>query len=145
MNKTANEALALARQLVEGLRRRDPEMIAPLLAEEVVLEVPFPLVEGENRTGARRSSSHAVHNYLRDVRAATIDIRFENVVWRTTDDGLAIFEADGVITMVSGAPYKNHYLMMFEAAGGRIVRWREYLSPIIWARAAGVPLDSLPG
>jgi ketosteroid isomerase-like protein len=142
--EASSEALAVAQRLIEGLRQRDPDVILPLLAENVVLEVPFPLVEGENRTGARRSSGQAVRDYLRDVRAATSDIRFDNVVWRTTTDGVAIFQADGKLTLSNGGAYENHYLMMFEVVGGKVVRWREYLSPIVWARSSGVPLDTLP-
>jgi ketosteroid isomerase-like protein len=138
------DALALAQQLVEGLRRLDHTMITPLLDKDILLEVPFPLVEGEDRTGARRSRGPAVTAYLHQVCAACAEIRFENVVWRTADDGVALFQADGVIKLANGGAYNNHYLMMFEARDGKIVRWREYLSPVIWARSAGAPLESLP-
>jgi ketosteroid isomerase-like protein len=81
-----------------------------------------------------------VHN----VKNSVAQIQFKNVIWRTTDDGLALFQADGDLKYNDGRPYQNHYLMMFEASEGKIIRWREYFSPVIWARAYGAPLDSLP-
>jgi ketosteroid isomerase-like protein len=101
-------------------------------------------MHGDNVTGSKRNTGAGVHQYLRDVKERTSEINFSNVIWRTTHDGLAIFQADGRLSFTDGRPYENHYLMMFEVAGGKIVYWREYFSPIIWARAFGVPLDSLP-
>ena len=71
-------------------------------------------------------------------------LRFENVVWRTTDDGLAVFEGDGRATLPNGRPYYNHYLMMFEVADGKIARWHEYFNPVTAARVNEMPLDLLP-
>jgi hypothetical protein len=34
--------------------------------------------------------------------------------------------------------------MMFEVKGGKISRWYEYYSPVIAARANGLPLDMIP-
>lgn len=144
MASQAEEALTLGKQLIEGLKRRDPHTIISILDKDIVLEVPYPLVEGENTTGARRQESEAVHAYLRDMKERTSEIRFRNEIWRTTNDGLALFEADGDITLSDGRPYPNHYLFMFEAAGGKIVRWREYLNPVAAIRAFGAPVESLP-
>lgn len=140
----ADEALRVARQLVDALERRETEQVIALLHDDIVLEVPFPLVSGENTTGTRRQAGRAVHDYLYDSRARTARNRFTNVVWRTTSDGLALFQADGEVTLSDGRPYRNHYLFVFEVTDGKVVRWVEYYNPVIAARAFGVPLDSIP-
>ena len=76
------------------------------------------------------------------VHAASVN--FANVAWRTTGDGLAMFQGDGEIVLSDGRPYRNHYLMLFEASGGRIVHWWEYYNPVTAMRAFGGPLDAIP-
>ena len=141
---TPDDTLTTAKKLVDALSRRDTAGLLALLAEDILLEVPFPLVPGENVTGARYQRGEAVRTYVRDVEVRTASIKFENVEWRTTNDGLAIFRADGDITLSDGRPYPNHYLMLFEAADGKITRWVEYLNPVSAIRAYGAPLESIP-
>jgi len=144
MNSPGNEALALAKQVVDGLERKDAAAVIAALHEDVVLHVPFPLVEGENMTGTRRQTGAAVHRYLDESNALTETVRFNNAVWRTTDDGLAMFQADGEVRLRDGRPYLNHYLFLFEAKDGKISQWWEYYNPVIAAVAFGAPLDSIP-
>jgi len=140
----AEEALRVAQDAIAALCRRDADALISLLDEDAVLEAAYPIAPGENVTGARRCQGEAVRAFVRDVSRLVARISFENVVWRTTSDGLALFEADGDLQYTNGDPYRNHYLMFFEVAVGKIVRWREYYSPVVWARAVGAPLESLP-
>jgi hypothetical protein len=138
------EALELGRKIIAGLEAKDAEAIIAVLADDVVLEVPFPLVAGEDTTGSRRQRGAAVREYLYDSNRRTSEVRFANTKWRTTDDAIAMFQGDGEIVLSDGRPYLNHYLMLFEAAGGKIVRWWEYYNPVIAARAFGAPLETIP-
>ena len=138
------EALALGRQVIEGLERKDAAIVNAVLREDVVLHVPFPLVAGENMVGTRRQVGDAVRRYLDESNQLTETVRFDNKVWRTTDDGLAMFQADGEVMLRDGRPYLNHYLFLFEAQGGKITQWWEYYNPVIAANAFGAPLDSIP-
>jgi len=110
----------------------------------VVQEFPFPLAPGEDRTGARRQRGEGLRTSLRDSLRTTEKIQFNNVVWRTTDDGSAVFEAEGECELSNGRPYRNRYIFIFEVSEGRISRWWEYLNPVISARAVGIPLESIP-
>ena len=139
------DALTLAKQVVEGLARKDSAMVLAVLHEDVVLHVPFPLLPGENTIGTRRQFGKAVEDYLANSNALTETVRFDNVVWRTTDDGLAMFQSDGDVMMKDGRPYRNHYLFLFEAKDGKITQWWEYYNPVIAARAFGAPLEGIPG
>jgi ketosteroid isomerase-like protein len=136
--------LKLAKTFIDALTRKDVPKLLSMLHDKVMLEAPYPLAPGEDVVGARRCTGAAVGEYIEAVAGKVDRIQFKNVIWRTTNDGLALFEADGDLTYPDGRPYRNIYLMVFEAADGKIVRWREYFSPIIWARAYGAPLDSLP-
>lgn len=144
MLKDVSETLSIAQAAIAALSRRDPEALFALLDEDCVMEAAYPIREGENVTGASRCQGQAVRDFVTDVTRLVARIDFRNVVWRTTSDGLALFEADGDLEYMNGDPYRNHYLMFFEVTDGKIVRWREYYSPVVWARAVGAPLDTLP-
>jgi len=81
---------------------------------------------------------------LRDARDRTQAMRFRNEIWRTTDDGLAMYEADENHVLSDGRPYPNHFLFMFEVADGKFIRWRGYLNPVTAMRAFGGPLEAIP-
>lgn len=144
MKAAGNEALALGKKVIEGLERKDGDAIKAVLHDDVVLHVPFPLVAGENATGTKRQVGEAVHRYLDESNALTETVRFNNPLWRTTDDGLAMFQADGEVRLRDGRPYLNHYLFLFEARDGKISQWWEYYNPVIAAVAFGAPLDTIP-
>ena len=145
MTPAAESALAGGKAIVDALKRRDADAAIAALHDNIVLEVAFPLIAGENTTGSRRSVGAAVHNYLRDARDRTAKMRFHNEVWRTTSDGLAIYSADGDHVLSDARPYRNHFLFMFEAAADRrVVRWREYLNPVSAMRAFGGALEAIP-
>jgi ketosteroid isomerase-like protein len=144
MSSQADEALSIATTFMDALARRDLDTLFSLVHDQIVLEVAYPFVKGEDTTGAGRQTREAVRTYLQDMKQRTAQIRFNNVIWRTTNDGLAIFQADGDVTLSDGRPYPNHYLFMFGAADGKIIYWREYLNPVNAVRAFGAPLESLP-
>jgi ketosteroid isomerase-like protein len=144
MKSKAEEALELGKRLIDCLGRRDMDSIIPLLHENIVLEVVFPFVKGEDTVGARFQRGKAVHDYLNHAKQHTSQILFKNVVWRTTNDGWAIFQADAGNVLADGTPYPQSYLFMFESTSGKIARWVEYMNPICAVRALGAPLESLP-
>lgn len=144
MSGNAAENLAVAKRFIGALERLDTETLIAMLHEDILLEVVFPLVAGENTTGARRQAGPAVQDYIHEVKRRTRKIQFDNAVWRTTNDGLAMFQADGNHVLSDGRPYPNHYLFMFEIAGGKIRHWWEYLNPVAAMRAFGGPLEAIP-
>ena len=144
MGERAEQAMAAGKALIEALKQRDPEAARKVLHDDIVVEVPYPLVPGENTTGARRSTGQAVFDYIQDAKDRTREMTFSNEVWRKTDDGLAIYEADGAHTLSDGRIYLNHFLFMFEVADGKIIRWVEYLNPVAAMRAFGGPLETIP-
>jgi ketosteroid isomerase-like protein len=125
MATQGSEALALGKRVIEGLERKDAAMVNAVLHQDIVLHVPFPLVAGENMVGTKRQVGEAVRRYLDESNQLTETVRFNNKVWRTTSDGLAMFQADGEVKLRDGRPYLNHYLFLFEARDGKITQWWE--------------------
>jgi uncharacterized protein len=144
MNEKPAEAMKIAGQFIEALARLDAEAQIALLHEDAVLECPFPVRPGENAPGTRRQTGAGLREGLRQSARNTAEVQFNNRIWRTSDDGLAILQADGECMMANGNPYRNHYVFMFEIADGKVIRWWEYLNPVISARAVGMPLESIP-
>ena len=145
MNSKAQESLRLGKFVVECMKQRDHEPIIPILHDNVLLEVVFPFIKGEDKTGTRYQHGNAVvAAHLRESTQRTSEVKFDNETWRTTDDGWAIFQADSDITLADGRPFPQSYLFMFESFEGKIIRWLEYYNPVCAARAYGVTLDSVP-
>ncbi len=144
MNEKSAEALSIAKQFIDALARLDAEAQIALLHDDAVLECPFAVRPGENLPGTRRQTGPALREGLRQSAVNTAEVQFNNRIWRTSDDGLAILQADGECMMANGNPYRNHYVFMFEIAGGKIIHWWEYLNPVVSARAVGMPLEAIP-
>ena len=144
MNEKSAEALKIAKQFIDALARLDAEAQIALLHDDAVLECPFPVRPGEGLPGTRRQFGPALREGLRQSAVNTAEAQFTNCIWRTSDDGLAILQADGECVMGNGNPYRNHYVFMFEVAEGKVIRWWEYLNPVVSARAVGMPLEAIP-
>jgi ketosteroid isomerase-like protein len=140
----ANEALDVAKRFIAALARRDGDALCSVLHDDVILQSPYPVVAGENTPGSKRCEGASVHAHMKNMPNVLGSLEFKNVVWRTTSDGLAMFQADGHATLPNGKPYLNHYLMMFDVRSGKIAGWYEYFSPVVAARVNGMPLDLLP-
>jgi ketosteroid isomerase-like protein len=144
MTTGSEEALSVAKSFIAALERRDSETMTALLHDDVVLESPYPVAPGENMPGSRRCEGRSVHDHFRNIDNVVASLEFHNDIWRTTTDGLAVFQADGRATLPDGTPYNNHYLMMFSVANGQILHWYEYFSPVCAARANAMPLELIP-
>jgi ketosteroid isomerase-like protein len=144
MNAQADEALRLGQSLIEGLKGVDADHVISLLHKDIVLEVVFPFVKGEDKTGCRYQRGDAVREYVRDAKRRSAAIRFKNEHWHSTTDGWAIFRSDADNVLADGTPYPQSYLFMFEVRDGKITRWLEYMNPVCAVRALGAPLESLP-
>ena len=141
---SAQDALAVAQRFIAALERLDGEGLCAVLDDQVELVSPYPMVPGQEVPGSARCLGASVHDHMRNMGNVLRSLSFEEKVWRMTDDGLALFEAEGRAVMPDGAPYENRYLMIFEVGDEKIVRWHEYFNPVCAARANAMPLDLLP-
>jgi ketosteroid isomerase-like protein len=140
----SNETLDLAKKYIAGLARKDPAAIIAVLHDDVVVEEANPLVAGVDKAGSKRCQGEAVRAFMRDLTTMLSKVEFTDVVWRTTNDGLVLFEATGDMALADGKPYSNSYLMVFESKDGKLIRVKEFMNPVTYARAVGMPLEQLP-
>jgi len=140
-----NNALETAKAFIAALSDRNADNALMLLDDEAVLEMPYPLANGENKYGTRRMWGDPLRKYVKGITERNSKISFENSVWRVADDGVLILECDGdMVRSKDGARYQNHYIVLFAVADGKITLWREYFNPVVAARTFGIPLESLP-
>jgi ketosteroid isomerase-like protein len=144
MSSDAEEALDIAKDFVSAMSRRDSDSLIALLGSSFVMEAAYPIVPGEDRSGTKRSGFAASCAFFRNIPNLLASIRFHNVIWRTTSDGLVVFEASGDMQYPDGRQYSNTYLWLFAIVDRKITWLKEYYNPVIWARANGRTLDDLP-
>jgi ketosteroid isomerase-like protein len=114
---------------VHGLfLKRDVEGMADLLAEDVVVEHPFP----SPRIPERIDGREAVRAHMTKA-VATSPAEFHRfdieTVHETTDPEVIIIEhaLTGRIT-ASGEPFRRRYIQVIRVRADKIVFWRDYTS-----------------
>jgi ketosteroid isomerase-like protein len=133
-----DESVAVVRRVLELAGAMDVETLAELLADDIVMELPY----APAGYAARHDGKTAVMRFQR--AAAREFSSFSMVVDRvlaTTEPRVVVAEhhSDGVAAR-TGRRYQNRYATIFELdADRRIRRWTEYYDPaaVIAAFGAG--------
>jgi ketosteroid isomerase-like protein len=131
MTSEANRTLFVT--MLDALGRKDFDRFEACLADDVLLEWPFPVMEGfplEAR-GARwfRESLEASW-----VDFAPYAYRIAAIHDMADPEALVAEYTSHSTYLPTGQPYENAYVAVIEFADGRISRWREYLNPQVIAR-----------
>ena len=128
MTSSANRDLFVA--MLTALGRKDFETVESCLAEDILLEWPFPVMDGfplEHR-GARW--------FLDAMRTSWRD--FDDYAYRIEAiHDLAAEDRSHSRYQPPGLPYTNRYISIYDFTDGRITRWREYVNPRIVAQILG--------
>ncbi|WP_281783671.1 nuclear transport factor 2 family protein [Sinimarinibacterium flocculans] len=115
-----------AGRIIAALRESGAESIARLLADDIVMELPFHpagalRLEGRDAVLKALASLGAL---FRRFRLNAHEIRVcgaqQTVIVEATGFGLAAGD---------GAVYQNRYVFLFTLRDDRVCRWREYLNP----------------
>lgn len=133
---TARANHDLFHKMLTALGTKDFDTFEACLAPDVLLEWPYPPMEGypTEQRGAR---------WFRDMlEVAWADWEPYKYTVETVHD---LTEQDRLIAEYSshsrynptGAPYSNRYIAVLDFAGGQIVRWREYVNPVTIAKIMG--------
>ncbi|GGP71284.1 nuclear transport factor 2 family protein [Saccharothrix coeruleofusca] len=122
---------------------KSPEVLEPLLAPDVVMEVPLT-AHGALEPVDRFEGKAALLDWLRSGTTA-----FDLISWHDKEffaDGTTVFvECRGEMTQaVTGKPYRNRYVFKFEVRDGLIRRIREYSNPVTVAALLGPWLLEAP-
>lgn len=134
MTSIANRDLFIT--MLTALGAKDFDRFEACLAEDVLLEWPFPVMEGYplEQRGAR---------WFRDILETSwrdfdpYAYRIEVVHDMAADDMLVAEYSSRSRYLPTGAPYANRYVSIVAFSGGRISRWREYLNPQVIAQVLG--------
>jgi uncharacterized protein len=130
-------------RLQEYLLASDPDVVAVVWAEDVVVETPFA-------PPGRPRRVHGREELLALARAgrAAMPVRFEEirdvVVHETADPEVIVveYEIAGTVT-TTNRPAAAGFIGVLRARNGQIVHWREYQNVLAMAEALGRLPDQL--
>jgi|GEM_PF-810735 len=138
------EGRATARRLIRHwwttVRAKDLDALETILADDIVIELPF------NESGRNEEGGFRRYEGMQEVRGFwTAAFKAEGKSHGMTDveitinaDGSLVFiEGRGNLTMANGKSYRNRYVFRFLIENGRIRHVREYYNPITSAAAFG--------
>ena len=123
---------------------QDAAGLRPLLADDVVVELPFS------------ESGRVDAGYFRSFRGIDDVMAFWATAWSMEGDGLGVFDPEvtvsadgrvvfiegyGQVTMTTGRDYRNRYVFRITLKDGKVTSFREYYNPIIAARAFGRTIE----
>ncbi|ASO20445.1 ketosteroid isomerase-like protein [Actinoalloteichus hoggarensis] len=132
MPRTPEETV---RRLLDLLQAEDMDAIAELWATDGVAEFPF----AEDATREGLVGREQIRDHLADYPKRMNVLRIPTVVVHHTsrpDTIVVEFAAHGR-TVTTGEPYRLDYITVVTVREGLIVRYRDYLSPVAAASAAG--------
>jgi uncharacterized protein len=113
----------------------DGETYFDFLADDFIFEFPFALPAWPARIEGRAAVIAYFEGYGERFQLDRVD---ELVTHLSQDPGVVILEYESHGHAVStGRPYNNHYLSIIYIEDRRIVRWRDYWSPVEVLTALG--------
>ncbi len=141
---SAESPLAMHKAAIEaffkGVEEHDADLVASLLAEDVLQEIPFnpsgsmaPVARFEGKKAAMGYWTQVVTSFSRTV---LVDKRIY-----AAEDGTIFFEGKGdLVHAASGAAYKNLYVFKFVFRSNLISQITEYSNPVTYAKLVGAPI-----
>lgn len=124
-------------KMLTALGQKDFDTFEAFLAEDVLLEWPFAVMEGfpSEKRGAR---------WFRDILEVSWQ-DFDPYAYRIqalhemADENVLVAEYSSHSRFIpTNTPYSNKYISVVEFENGKISRWREYLDPQVIAKVLGV-------
>lgn len=131
------DALTLVKEWIRGDLEQDKAAKAAVIAENVILEIPFSESGRTDEGHFRRYTGRAeVLDFVDMAFAAEKNVEIVDPSYSVSADGRDVFvECHGNVEMVSGRIYRNRYVLRFKIADGQITLIREYYNPIVSAIA----------
>lgn len=128
---SGDPAADVVRRLLEAVGSLDLEAAGALLADDLVLELPF-----RHDGGPRRMEGPEAQRFIRSLPKLLARLGFPDVVVHgslPSGPVVAEYRSDGLT--LAGRPYPNTYVGFFEVRDGRVTTWREYFDPAVVAAA----------
>tara|TARA_R110002124_G_scaffold102957_2_gene251411 strand:- start:11038 stop:11478 length:441 start_codon:yes stop_codon:yes gene_type:complete len=131
------DAIALVKEWIRGDLEQDKAAKEAVIADDVILEIPFSESGRTDEGYFRRYTGRAeVLGFVDTAFAAEKNVEIVDPSYSLSADGSDVFvECYGNVEMTSGQMYRNRYVMRFKVSDNKIVLIREYYNPIVSAIA----------
>ena len=137
----AAENKQLMHEIFDAVANGDRSKFVDHLAEHAVLTVT-----GENSwSGVYRGKASILRDLFGKVAELAPGARTTRALRFLADDDWVVVEARGDMTTKAGAPYRNHYCLMYRIENGMIVELKEYMDSALCERVLGrYPAERVP-
>jgi uncharacterized protein len=134
MTDPANRALF--ERMLNALGRKDFDSFEECLADDILLEWPYPVMEG---FPTEQRGAHWLRTSLEESLREFTPYAYRMVAIHdmADPDKLIAEYSSHSEYLPTATPYSNSYISLFEFAGGKITRWREYVNPQVVERTLG--------
>lgn len=142
INRAIMRPRDVAERWIMGDVNKDKEAKLGVMAEDMVLEIPFN-ESGKTEEGhfRRYSGKDEIVSFIDTAFAAEKSVKLVSSEYIESADGRTVFvEARGEVEMITGKIYRNRYVLRFDIEDGKIKCLREFYNPITSAVAFGRPI-----
>lgn len=132
-------AIRIAEQWIRGDEEKDKSLKLDVVADNMVLEIPFS-ESGRTEEGhfRRYVGREQIINFIDTAFAAEKAVKAINPEYVVSHDARTVFvEVRGQVEMSDGKDYRNRYVLRFDIEDGKIVSLKEFYNPIVSAVAFG--------
>lgn len=122
---------AVAQKFITALGKGDAAVLGELMSPDIeAIATGTCLLSGTRKY----ADVTAAAGMLGQITQNGIAVKFISV---TAEDDRVAVEWDGSSMLVTGQPYNNQYLMLFQIRDGKIVRLKEYFDSLLVENALG--------
>jgi ketosteroid isomerase-like protein len=118
---------ASVESLFEAVSVADGAAVRPLLADDILMELPFALPPFPSA----KSGGDAVASGIRNgSRIFTVFRLTPLIFYPSPEMSSIVVEAESEGALIKGGTYSNQYVFIFKFAKKKIVLWKEYFNPL---------------
>jgi ketosteroid isomerase-like protein len=118
---------ARVKTLFEAVSVADGRAVRPLLADDVLMELPFAIPPFPTA----KSGGDAVASGIKSGSRIFTSFRLTPLAFYPSPETNSIIaEAESEGQLTKGGTYSNQYVFIFKFANDKIVLWKEYFNPL---------------
>jgi AcrR family transcriptional regulator len=118
---------ATVQTLFEAVSLADGQALRPLLADDVLMELPFAIPPFPSA----KSGGDAIASGIKGGSRIFTSFRLTPLTfYPSPETNSIVVEAASEGQLTKGGTYSNQYVFIFKFANGKIVLWKEYFNPL---------------
>ncbi|WP_068612522.1 nuclear transport factor 2 family protein [Paenibacillus tuaregi] len=124
-------------RFLEAEAKQDVQVMAGLMADDIVYETPFALPGVPERVVGKETLADMLEQFIGKEGGMYATWSIYNIrIYPSYEPGLLTAEMDGQ-GIVAGSEhlYRQSYISLFRVTDGRISLWREYFNPLALQQA----------